>query len=244
MLIILRIVFALGLVYFIGKVQENARLNPENVDLINAGYLAVCVFMAILNAIVWAPFLGGKISDPITDALTTGTAIDQRNQVLRLIYWLQQRGHRRLTLCFCFLEGIRRPSFPGAFVIGFKNTRRGSWLEKIFAREVFRFSNTQNCLLAYEALKRHGVQPGPHPSPEVNLLLLALYKPAKPEPEIVNVPSAPQKMPLRRNPRIRLFEAAEPTPNPADTAAAPGPPLARHSRDVVEVDSPSGTGRS
>ena len=70
---------------------------------------------------------------------------------------------------------------PSAFVIGLKNARPGSWLEKVFAREVFRFHNTQHCIQAYLALKRHGIDPRPHPNQEINVALLSLDRPDRPE---------------------------------------------------------------
>src|SRR2546425_1984417 len=42
--------------------------------------------------------------------------------------------------------------------------------------ELFRFDNAQNCLLAYEALRRHRIDPRPHHNPEVNMLLLSLKR--------------------------------------------------------------------
>lgn len=206
MLIILRILFAFGLWYFYSQARTNAQLHPDTGDIANAGYLALCVIMAILNAVVWAPFLGARISEPITGALTSGAVADHRNRLLQLIYWLQEHHCRRLTLLACFLEGIRYPWLPSAFVIGFKNAPPGSWWEKIFAREVFRFNNTQNCVVAYQALKRHGIHPGSHRNAEISLVLLALEREPRPDAEIIPLPAAPKTMPVKRDSRIQLFE--------------------------------------
>jgi hypothetical protein len=226
MLAILRIIFGAALVYMMRQVHENARLHPETGDLANAGYLALCVVLAVANAVVWAPFLGAKVSGPVTDLMTTGTHIDEKNHVLRLIRWFNNRGYRRVTLCLCFFEGIRRPWMPTAFVIGLQNSKSGTWFEKVYAREVFRFNNSQNCVLAYEALKRHGIKPGPHPNPEIDLALLALQKPIRPEFPPVPLPAAPLATPLPRNKRIRLFEIKEPgaeTSEEAQTTSEPKP---------------------
>jgi hypothetical protein len=116
---------------------------------------------------------------------------------------------------------------PTAFILGFNNSKPGSWFEKVYAREVFRFNSTQNCVLAYDALKRHGIDPRPHPNPEVELALRALEREAKLEPDKVPLPPAPQITSLRRNPRIRLFEMEIPSERsaaPAQTASAAAEP--------------------
>jgi hypothetical protein len=206
MLIALRILLGAALLY---EMVEGAKTAPgvvrEAGDLTGAFYLAVCVGLAILNAVVWAPFLGAKVSGPLTGVITESTYVERINWVLRLIRWLENRGWRRLVLGLCFLEGVRHPAAPTAFVTGLKHARPESWLEKVFAREVFRFNNTQNCVQAYLALKRHGIDPRPHPSQEVNIVLLSMERPPRPEAGIIAVPAASNTPALKRNPRIRLF---------------------------------------
>lgn len=206
MLFSLRIIFGAGFWYGIHLATENARLNPQTGDLANAFYLALCVVLGICNALVWAPVLGTALSNPITEVLTKSTYIDRKNNVLRLIYWLESHRCRRLTLLFCFLEGIRRPWMPGQFVIGLRNAKPGSWLEKVFAQAVFKFDNVQHCVVAYDALKRQGIDPGAHSKSEINLVLFSLEKSVKADPEKLPVPSAPPITHLKRNPRIQLFE--------------------------------------
>jgi hypothetical protein len=99
MLVILRIIFGGALWYMIVQVRENAQLHPDTGDLANAGYLAICVALGILNAIVWAPFVGARISEPLTGALTAGAFIDQKNRLLQLIRWFERRGCWRIALC-------------------------------------------------------------------------------------------------------------------------------------------------
>ncbi|MBU6401259.1 MAG: hypothetical protein KGS61_13165 [Verrucomicrobia bacterium] len=214
MLVILRIVFGAALLYGLFEVRQNAQSNPETGDLMNAFFLAVCVIAGILNAIVWAPYFGARIAEPLTGVLTTGPGYDPRNRVMRLILWCERRGYRWLSLGLCFLEGVRHPMSPAAFVVALRQVKPGGWWEGIYAREVFRFSNTQHCLQAYEILKRLGLDPGPHPRPEVNLVLHSLGKPVAPEPARLDVPRAPQTMPLKRDPRIQLFEP-DASPGPA-----------------------------
>lgn len=221
MLILLRIIFGAAFVYTVRLLWENARGNPETGDLLNAFYIALVVLLAIPNAIVWAPFLGGKISDPLTGVITKGTYAERRNYLLRLVYGLQERRLRRLTLLACFLEGIHHPDRPTAFVIGLKNAKPGSWLEKVFAREVFKYDNAQNCIQAHAALKRHGIDPGPHRNPEINIVLISLQRSVKPAPETLAVSPAPPSPPLQRNPQIRLFEAASARPVDPSRGSAP-----------------------
>jgi hypothetical protein len=207
MLILLRIVFGAALLY---EMVQGARRAPATMgeagDVTGAFYMAVWVVLAILNALVWAPYFGAKLSHPIAGMMTDSTYRDENNWVLRLIRSLDARRYRRATLLFSFWEGVRHPSLPAAFVVGLRNARPGSWLEKVYAREVFRFNNTQNCLQAYLALKRHGIQPRPHANQEVNILLLSLERPARPEAQVIAVPGAPPPATLKRNPRIQLFK--------------------------------------
>jgi len=203
----------------------------------NAFYLAVCVILAMANAVVWAPYFGDRVSGPFTGMMTQGTYADRKNLLLRLIHWLERRGFRRLTRWLCFLEGVHHPERPAAFVIGLKHASKGSWLEKVYAQALFHFDNSQNCLLAYEVLRRHRIDPRPHHNPEVNMLLLSLEREFLPVPEPVSVPPVPPPA-LKRDGRIRLFDmdppaaaAADPAPR-TDTEA--GEPNALSAEPAVE----------
>ncbi len=206
MLIILRILFGAAFLYALKNAQAQEASAPGVVDVMSAAYLAMCVGLAILNGIVWAPFFGAKLSEPIAGVYTKGSYAERRNLMMRLIHWLDLHGHRRLTLAACFLEGIHHPDWPTAFLIGLKNARQGSRLERVFALEVFKFDNAQNCLEAFRILQEHGINPGRHRSPHVNLVLFCTERQARPEPAILPVPAGAPPPPLKRNPRIRLFE--------------------------------------
>lgn len=231
-LVALRILFGAALAFGLSQVWQNEQVAPRTGDLANAFYLAVCVVLAMANAVVWAPYFADAVSGPLTGVMTNSTYVDRKNLPLLWIHWLDRRGLRRLTAWFCFLEGIRHPDRPAAFVIGLTNARRGSWLEKVYAREVFRFDNAQNCLLAYEALRRHDIDPRPHHNPEVNMLLMSLEREVRPATEPVPIPPAPPPAPLKRDRRIRLFEANQPdardgaAPQPADDRAGNAPAAA------------------
>ncbi len=215
-LITLRILFGAGLTYGFMKVCLNAQAAPQTGDLANAFYLAICVALAMANAVVWAPFFADRLSGPLTDVITRSTYVAPKHSLLRLIHWLENHGLRRLTLLLCFLEGIRHPNRPAAFVIGLNNARTGSWLEKVYARQVFRFDNARHCMQAFAALRRHGIDPRPHHNTEVNFVLLSLDRQAKPAADSVVIPPAVPAPPLKRDPRIKLFEMDE-EPQNADS---------------------------
>ncbi|MBI3415132.1 MAG: hypothetical protein HY043_07400 [Verrucomicrobia bacterium] len=224
MLILLRIALAAALGYVMMQVRENASLHPQTGDIANAGLLAFAVVLGIANAAAWAPYIGAKVAGPLTEPMLTGTYVDEKNRWLQLIRWFERHHLRRLTLVMCFLEGVRRPWMPTAFVIGFSHAKPGSWFEKIFAREVYRFNNTQNSLAAFQALKRHGERPPAHPNPEVDLAILAIERPPRPAATVLPVPPSEPAPPLERNARIQLFSGAASVPvSPADSAQTASP---------------------
>lgn len=209
MLPILRILFTGGFLYTIYLGRQNALHDPMQGDLMNAFYLAIAVILGIGCGCVWAPFFGEKLSNPITGAVTESTYVERKNYVLRFIHWFESRGFRKLTVFLCFIEGVRRPWLPTAFVIGMRHSRPGSWLEKVFAMEVYKFDNTQNCVKARAVLEGHGVDPGAHFNPEVNLTIMSLRKSACPDRAPLALPLAP--------------------PPSASTAKRPHPALSRSS---------------
>jgi hypothetical protein len=174
--------------------------------------LVLLVTYGLLGAIgmgaLWAPVVGEKLSDPLTATLTEETSLPtDPNRLVRWIRRLQRRRWHRLALLLVLLEGLRHPDLPQPALLGLRSVRPGSWLERWFAREVFRFNNIQNCLHAYLILKqRHGVTPPLHDHPEVNLAILNLCRKPPPEPRKYGL--APASEPARpdRNRRIELFE--------------------------------------
>lgn len=169
------------------------------------GYaLAGSIFVAIL----WAPVIGDKLSDPLTSSLTHETSLPPNtNFMIQSIRWLQSRGWHRPALLFVFAEGIRCPDLPQPALLGLRSVRPGSFLEKCFAKEVFKYSNIQNCLHAYQILtERHGVTPPLHHQPEVNLAISNLCRVRPPEPAKYQLKAAPAKARAERNPRIKLFK--------------------------------------
>jgi hypothetical protein len=204
MLIALRIVFGALIYWAFKEARLNAEVNPESGDLSNAYWVAVVVILAIANSAVWAPYFGERLADPLTGATVNAEYKERTNYLFKLIRWLETRGHKSLVTFLCFIEGVRAPYLPAAFVIGMNNARRGSWLEKIYALEVFKFNNAQNCLKAYEILKRRGIDPPPHGSPGVNLVLISSEHEVKETPPPMGVPPAPPPPKLERDKRIDI----------------------------------------
>ncbi len=166
------------------------------------------LFGGVLLAIVWAPVIGEKLSDPLTSTITQETSLPpQTNLPLRLIGYFQSRGFHRAALLFVFVEGVRHPDLPQAALLGLRSARPGSLLERCFAKEVYKFNNVQNCLYAYKVLKeRHGITPSLHRHPEVNLAIMSLDRKPPPEPSKLQLKPAEAKPPPQRKTSIKLFE--------------------------------------
>lgn len=209
MLALLRIIFGFALFSVLARAVRLAEANPATEGTTDGGYLALAVIIGIANAIVWAPLVGRLMADPLTGAFTTGHPGDYRNHLVQFVNKLGARGWRRTALFFAFLEGIRHPDLPAAFVLGMRYSRPGSLLERIFAREVWRFDNAENCLRAWKVLQEAGTALPVHRRPEVNLLILSTQREQHPEPKALPLPPADPPPPLRRNQRIRLFEGAD-----------------------------------
>lgn len=225
MLFLLRALFGFALFAVFARMLQVAGPDPQTDGVSDAGYLALAVVLGIANAVVWAPWVGSLMADPLTGAFTTGHPGESRNPVLQLAHRVALRGWRRTALFFAFLEGVRNPDLPGAFVLGLNQARPGSWLEKVFAREVWRFDHAENCLRAWRILKARGRVPGLHRQAEVNLLILTADREPRPEPAVLTPVTAPPPAPPTRNPRIRLFTGAGTTaggPGAAPGSAAPG----------------------
>jgi hypothetical protein len=178
-------------------------------DTEGAIVLAQCVALGLLTAICWGSYIGGKIADPLTGVLTDGTYGESKRWNLGFIQFAFRKNMRGLALMLCFFEGLNRPDSPPAFILGMKNAIPGSWLQKVFAREVFRFSNAQNAVQAFLILKQFGYDPGMHEHPEVNILIQKLEPEIERERSKFAVPKAELAPFLKRNRRVRLFDEPE-----------------------------------
>jgi hypothetical protein len=205
MLIILRVIFTGLFLYCVVQARDNALNNLEAGDMTNAFWVACGVISAIASAITWAPYLGSRIADPLTGGMINANSAERRNFLMLAVRWLdKKKKHPALVRWLCFIEGVRAPWLPTAFVIGMNHSRPGSWLEKVYAKEVFKFNNAENCLKAFQALQRHGIDPRPHRSPDVKLVLLSLDRSIAPDPAKMPVPEAPAPAVPARDPRIRI----------------------------------------
>lgn len=204
MLVLLRVIFTGLFIFCVAAARRDAAEPAPPDDLTHASWLVLGVLSGLACSAAWAPFLGAKIADPLTGGMVESPLRERKNRLLQLIRWCDKRHKSAAVRWLCFLEGVRAPWLPTAFILGLKNARRGSWLEKIYAAEVFRFSNAQNCAVAYDALQRRGIDPLPHPSPEVNIFIMSKERQARPEPGTLIVPPAPPPPPVERDRRIRL----------------------------------------
>lgn len=204
MLVLLRIIFTGGFIYCVAQARKEAGQATAPDDLSNAFWLAMGVIVGLACAATWAPFLGAKVADPLTGGWTESPMQERKNYLLQLIRWGDKRAKHRLVRWLCFFEGIRAPWLPTAFILGLKNAQPSSWLEKIYATEVYRFNNSENCVQAFRVLQRHGVDPGIHPTPEVNVALASKDRQIAPDPAKLQVPPAPPPQRVARDKRIRL----------------------------------------
>lgn len=224
MLWVFRILFTGAFAYVMWQgAQEGPHAGAG--DTTGAYYLGLSLVLAIPTGLVWAPAVAALIVGPIDATFNTGSFIVEEHRTLRLVYWLQKKKHRRLTVFFCLLEALNHPDWPTAYLIGMKNARPGSWTERLFAREVWRFDNVQNALAAHDILRRHGLEPKPHANSQVMWQLSVREMQATPAREPVPLPAAPPPAPLRRNPNISLFEGADDRAPATAGPPAPAPVL-------------------
>ncbi|MCL4176632.1 MAG: hypothetical protein KJ072_02655 [Verrucomicrobia bacterium] len=219
-LIALRIFFGGAFLLVCGQAIENARLEPMTGDLRNAYYLVLCAILGLANGAVWAPFFGDLLSQPLTNMLTRDSSTAGGNPTRGLLFRLQERGHRRLTVLCALLEGAIHPGRPAAFLVGMRHARPGTWCQTYFAHQVFRFDNAQHCLEAFKLLRTYGIDPRPHRNPEINNVLMACERQPRPDAPPLPLFTVPGQVPLKRDPRIQLFKASRPGDGTAPTDAA------------------------
>ncbi len=205
-MILLRILFGGLFLYFVIEGRAYAHQPQTGADLTVPAYVAICVVLAIPNALVWAPWLGSHLAEPISGQFTGGGHELRENFLTRAIQWLEKKNLRRCVLAASFVEGVIHPHQPWPFIIGMKHAKPASWLQKIFAREVYRFNHAQHCIEALRILREHGLEPGPHPDESVNRLLRLLDHEAAPGRAPVALPPPTRKPMPTRDPRIQIGE--------------------------------------
>lgn len=222
MLTLLRIFFTGAWIFVFLLARQNAIDHPNNGDLANAFYLAVIVAIGLAVGAVWTPYFADVLCGPLLGTISDSPRFTDNSNVRRLTDWALRHGYRRLVLLLCVVDGLFHPDSPKPFLTGMKQARPGSWLERIFAWEVFRFENAENCAEAEKVLARHGVKPGRHWSVSINYLLTQRKMILRPPAEIIALPRQNTAVPVRRNPKIKLFRRASAT---SRKAAPPTPGL-------------------
>jgi hypothetical protein len=205
----LRILFPAAFILCLLEGAEMSRSAANLWDVEGLFYALLALLMAMGAGMVWAPWIGEKIADPLTNMLTSGDTIEGDHPVTKLVNALLLRGWRRTALAVCFLETLRHEHAPTIAWIALQNSPPGSWLEREFAWTVYRHHNAAHCVAAHRILRRHGIKPGPHVDPMVMLFIQADEQQPKAAHPPVELPPAPAPPGLQRDPRIRLFELDE-----------------------------------
>ena len=223
MLTFLRIVFTGAWIFFFLLARHNAADHPQTGDLLNAFYLAIIVAIGLAVGAVWTPYFADVLCGPLLGTITEIPVVDDRSKLRRLTNWALRRRHRRLALFLCLMDGIFHPDSPGPFLTGMHQAKPGSRLERILAREVFRFENAVNCAEAVKVLERHGLKPGRHWSVSINFLLTQRRMTQRPPAEVIALPRQNSVVAVPRNPKIKLFRRAALIGNKGSSTPAPGP---------------------
>ncbi|RME94388.1 MAG: hypothetical protein D6766_05935 [Verrucomicrobia bacterium] len=234
MLILWRIVFGAALVVVLSRMFQDS--GGAAVDPTSGGYMALALILGLANAVVWAPWIGEKLTAPLDTLYVRGAGEPPANRLLAHARNAEQRGRRRLALVLAFIEAVRHPNLLPGFAIGLRNAKPGSRLERLFAWEVYRFTSIDQCLAAWRALRRHGIEPPPHPDERVQRALLAelqreLLAAPRPRPAETAAPTEtaePAGTAAEAETPRRLRLATRPAPGQSGEAAegTPADPLA------------------
>ncbi|MGV3771884.1 MAG: hypothetical protein ACO1QB_03220 [Verrucomicrobiales bacterium] len=204
MLALLRIITTAALIYCVNQARLSGQNNSIAGDLNNAFWLGGGVLVALVCAASWAPLIGERVADPLSGGLVNSPFVEPKNRLMKLIRWSDKKGYRRLVVLLCFIEGVRAPWLPAGFAIGMRAAKEGSWFQKIYAREVFRFNNAENVIAAYRILRQHGIDPRPHANTDINLVLLSEEQVAKAPPEKLKVKETRPILNVQRDKRIKI----------------------------------------
>lgn len=223
MLTFLRTLFTGAWIFLFLQARQNAIDHPQSGDLLNAFYLAAILAVGLAVGAVWTPYFADVICGPLMGTLTDIPQLDENSRLRRLTNWAFRHRHHRLGLFLCAMDGLFHPDSPRPFLTGMQQAKPGSRLERIFAREVFRFENAANCAEAAKVLERHCVKPGRHWSVSVNHLLTQRKMAIRPPPEVIGLPRRNTVVPVARNPKIKLFRRAGFTDTVVSPTTPPGP---------------------
>lgn len=190
MMTLLRIILTGALLSSLYGAEAYAHAHPAGNGGMDALFLAVAMVIALPTSIVWTPVFADIIFGGILDALNDGAFIDTERQLPKWIERAAARKWHHLTAWLCFLETMEHPELPDAFVIGMEHATPGSWLERLFAREVYRSNRVPHCIKAATILEQHGINPSTHINGEINLLLFGRGKKLTPAVKVSSIPRA------------------------------------------------------
>jgi hypothetical protein len=169
------------------------------------GYIALCLIFALASGIVWAPAIGARMAQPVTDIFVDTGEMPHETPTLLMARAAGERGFPRLAVLLCLFAGWLHPSWPGAFLMGLKYSAPRSWFERHFAAHVYQFENARNCWMALLILRQHGRDPGVHPQAEIARLIF-LWEREPPTDISLPLPLVRASTPpaIQRNPAIKI----------------------------------------
>ncbi len=223
MLTLLRILFTGAWIFLFLLARQNAIDHPNSGDLMNAFYLAAILAVGLAVGAVWTPYFADVLCGPLLGTISEIPQLNDDSRLRRLTNWALRHRHRRLVLFLCCVDGLFHPDLPRPFLTGMHEAKPGSRLERIFAREVFRFENAVNCAEAEKVLDRHGIKPGRHWSVSINYLLTQRKMVLRPPADVIALPRHNKQVPVPRNPKIKLFRRAGSTNSKVSPATPAGP---------------------
>lgn len=205
-MLILRVVFGLGFVW----AWHEAVIASESVGLYSGSFpyvglpMIAMLFLAVANAVVWAPAVGAWMVSPLTGSYLRASSSTRRNRMLRALIRMDRRGWRHRTTWGAFFSGWMHPAEPEIFYLGFQNASPGSGLQRYFARRVYQFQHGRRCLEAYRVLESLGETPPPHREQSINAIILACRERPAPSRQRLAIPVFEEVPQMSRNTAIRL----------------------------------------
>lgn len=186
-------------------IQLSETTNMQRADFPEIGFsMAVLLVLGLLNAIVWTPYIGAKIADPISGMFTRSSFSWNRSKIYKYILKLESRNKYKTAAWVAYFYGFRRPNEPEIFYSGMRNAMPDSYLQKYFAQRVYHFLNARRCLEAYSILKSLGWEPARHREQSINRLIMVHFAEKKQELPKFQIPNIPPPSELVRNTNITL----------------------------------------
>jgi hypothetical protein len=222
MLTLFRLIYTAGYIWFAGTRLMELR---GSTILWGSWVLIELTVTGLVLAVLWAPVIGEKLSDPLTGTFLKDTGVVPNNLLTRWILKCQAKGLHRAALVICLWEGLRKPHALHPLLLGIQSVAPGSRLERLFAWEIYQHNHVAHCIRARDILRdRHHVQVPPHQDSHVEHILR--FQQDKPETAIKTIDLSPGTPPpkVQRNPNIQLFDPGSAVAfSPPNPAAQPKP---------------------